>query len=230
YPATKCLKSWSTDLRDEVAIKGLAKMKGLRFLDVYIKMEDYYKNDIVQLWEFDKDREYLPSSLRFMRWSGFPFSSLPNTFHGKHLVGLELYRSNIVQIWKNGEEKVLNNLRFLTIENSKLRTFDLMLAPNLEQLTILNCYHFVELHIPADHHSKIEYLHIYIDHSKLKTIHLGNTPNLKTLQLTANILLKTIHLRNTLNLKTLQLTANRLSKTVHLGSTPNLEKIILKGL
>ena len=83
----------------EIAVKGLAKMKDLRFIHI----EDYVKSNIVQ---FDKVSEYLPSSLRFMSWDGFPFSSLPNTFQGKYLVGLEMYKSNIVQLWEDGEEKV----------------------------------------------------------------------------------------------------------------------------
>ncbi|GJR35287.1 Toll/interleukin-1 receptor domain-containing protein [Tanacetum coccineum] len=87
--------------------------------------------------------------------------------------------SKIVQLWEDGEEKVLNNLRFLTIRSSKLRTFDLRLAPNLEKLTISNCRDFVELLIPADHLSKLEYLDL--SHSKLTNLHLRNTPNLKTL-------------------------------------------------
>ena len=77
-------------------------MKDIRF--IYIDLiNDYFSNNIVQ---FDKVSEYLPSSLRVMRWPGFPFSSLPNTFQGKYLVELDMYKSNIVQLWEDGEEKV----------------------------------------------------------------------------------------------------------------------------
>ncbi|GJR06487.1 Toll/interleukin-1 receptor domain-containing protein [Tanacetum coccineum] len=179
-PATQFLYLDSPGFSAEIAIKGLAKMNNLKVLDIWVSR----KCDDIN-WKFDKVSEYLPSSLRLMNWYGFPFSSLPNTFQGKHLVRLKLYESNIVELWEDGEEKgrimVLNNLRFLTITHSKLRTFDLGLAPNLEQLTIRNCMHFVELHIPADHHSKLEHLDLSV--SKLTNLHLGNTPNLKTLEL-----------------------------------------------
>ncbi|GJR35284.1 TMV resistance protein N-like protein [Tanacetum coccineum] len=187
-----------------------------------------------------KVSQYLPSSVRFMRWVGFPFLRLPNTFQGNHLVGLEIHNSKIVQLWKDGEEKVLNNLRFLTIIWSKLRIFDLMLAPNLESLTIGRCKDFVELHIPADHRLKLEYLHIF--NSKLTNLHLGNTPNLKTLELKScdlvefqipseSLRLEHLDLKlqmQCLKLKELNLSLSKL-KTIHLGSTPNLEELILDG-
>nr|GEV27160.1 Toll/interleukin-1 receptor (TIR) domain-containing protein [Tanacetum cinerariifolium] len=142
-----------------------------------------------------------------MRWVGFPYSSLPNTFQGKYLVELEIIGGNIVQLWEDGEEKVLHKLRFLRIVSSKLRTFDLRLAPNLEQLTIEDCKDFVELHIPVDHHSKLEYL--YINDSKLTNLHLGNTPNLVQLKLEHSDLsdykITNLHFKNTPNLMNLTL-------------------------
>nr|GFA89786.1 Toll/interleukin-1 receptor (TIR) domain-containing protein [Tanacetum cinerariifolium] len=50
----------------------------------------------------------------------------------------------VLDIW------VLTNLRFLSIKWSKLRTFDLRLAPNLESLIIYECKDFVELQMPAE--------------------------------------------------------------------------------
>ncbi|PWA66403.1 toll/interleukin-1 receptor (TIR) domain-containing protein [Artemisia annua] len=210
--ATKCLHLWSPVL---IAIKGLAKMKDLRFIHIDMK-----------LWEMDKVSEYLPSSLQFMSWSGFPFSSLPNTFQGKYLVELEMHNINIVQLWEDGEEKVLNNLRFLTICCSKLRTFDLRLAPNLEKLIIFECYNFVELHIPADHHLKLKYL--WMIDSKLTNLHLGNTPNLKKLKLKhCHELVEFQMPAESLKLKHLDLSLSKLTN-LHLGNTPNLNMLELK--
>lgn len=102
--ATKCLYFDPPEgFSAEIAVKGLAKMKDLRFIDINLLKDHSFGSDIV---EFDKVSEYLPSSLRFMRWHGFPFSSLPNTFHGKDLVELEIDHSKIVQLWEDGEGKV----------------------------------------------------------------------------------------------------------------------------
>ena len=101
--ATKCLYLESPGFSAEIAVKGLAKMKDLRFIHINL-LKDYYSNS--NIVEFDKVSEYLPSSLRYMDWAGFPFSSLPNTFQGKYLVQLGIGLSKIVQLWEDGEEKV----------------------------------------------------------------------------------------------------------------------------
>ncbi|GJZ40473.1 Toll/interleukin-1 receptor domain-containing protein [Tanacetum coccineum] len=209
YRSNKMSKLFSPGgFNAEIAIKGLAKMKDLRFLDIDTFMIHYDFDDEVSPFlpclnrKFDKVIQYLPTSLRFMRWHDFPFSSLPSTFQGKCLVELDIYCGHIVQLWEDGEEKVLNNLRFLTIRYSMLRTFDIRLAPNLEKLTISECFDFEELHIPDDHHSKLEYLNL--THSKLTNLHLGNAPNLKTLKFGVSHLTN-LHLRNSPNLKTLHM-------------------------
>ncbi|GKD09323.1 Toll/interleukin-1 receptor domain-containing protein, partial [Tanacetum coccineum] len=215
-PATKCLRFYSPGFRAEIAMKGLAKMKDLKVLDIWISAKRIN-------WKFDKVSEYLPSSLRFMKWRDFPFSSLPNTFQGKHLVGLEISHSKIVQLWEDGEEKVLNNLRFLDIYDSKLRTFDLRLAPNLEELTIK----VESLTIPADHCLKLK--HLDLSHSKLTNLHLGNTPNLKTLKLKDCLDLVDFQMpAESLKLEHLNLNYSKLIN-LHLGNTPNLKTLKLEG-
>ena len=80
-------------------MKGLANMKELRFLQV---------NDaqIEEFESFDEDSLHLPNALRFLSWDNYPFSSLPKTFQPKNLVRLEMKYSKMVQLWKDGEEKV----------------------------------------------------------------------------------------------------------------------------
>ncbi|PWA47142.1 toll/interleukin-1 receptor (TIR) domain-containing protein [Artemisia annua] len=250
--ATKCLRFRSLDFNFEFAMKGLANMKDLRFIDIWISAE--CKGNSIN-WKFDKVSEYLPSSLRFMKWYGFPSSSLPNTFQGKYLVELDIRGSKIVQLWEDGEEKILYKLRFLRVSYSDLRTFDLSASkltnlhlentpnlktlilrgghlvelrviPNLERLTIYKCYDFVELHMPA-HYLKLKYLDL--SHSKLKIIHLGNAPNLERLILEGcNDLVELQMPAESLKLEYLNLSHSKL-KTIHLGNTPNLEGLILKG-
>jgi hypothetical protein len=84
----------------EILMNGLANMKELRFLDVFSQLEEVSK------WKFDEDSLHLPNALRFLSWTHYPFSSLPKTFQPNNLVGLEIYKSKMVQLWKDGEEKV----------------------------------------------------------------------------------------------------------------------------
>ena len=83
----------------EIAMKGLANMKDLRVAEIWFTLETYH-------WKFDKVSQYFPSSLRFLRLFIFPFSSFPSTFQGKNLVGIDMFSSNAVQLWEDGEEKV----------------------------------------------------------------------------------------------------------------------------
>ncbi|GKE96459.1 Toll/interleukin-1 receptor domain-containing protein, partial [Tanacetum coccineum] len=121
---------------------------------------------------------------------------------------------------------VLKKLRFLRIVYSKLRTFDLRVAPNLEQLTIEYCKVFEDLHIPADRHSKLKYL--TLRSLKLTSLHLGNTLNLKKLILGDGHLVEFQMPAESLKLEHLVLIHSKLT-TLHLGNTPNLKILDLQG-
>ncbi|PWA75788.1 toll/interleukin-1 receptor (TIR) domain-containing protein [Artemisia annua] len=196
--ATKCITLNAYGLNFEILMNGLTNMKELRFL--YVDAE-YVREDKVSKWNFDEVSLHLPNALRFLSWENYPFSSLPKTFQAKDLVGLEMQHSNIVQLLKDGEEKVFLKLRFLKFRDSYIRTLDLGLAPNLEMLHLKNCYNLVkiklithnlkelhlescdnleELHMPAES-PKLRSLKLFV--SKLTTLDLGIIPNLETLSL-----------------------------------------------
>nr|GEW63178.1 hypothetical protein [Tanacetum cinerariifolium] len=123
-------------------------MEELRFLHVDCT---YVSEDEVSNWSFDEVDLHLPNALRFLSWLGYPFSSLPKTFQPKNLVGLEMELGNLVQLWKDGEEKVFYKLRFLKFMDSNLTTLDLGITPNLETLSLDNCTDMVELKTPAEY-------------------------------------------------------------------------------
>nr|GFC35737.1 disease resistance protein (TIR-NBS-LRR class) family [Tanacetum cinerariifolium] len=53
----------------------------------------------------------------------------------------------MVQLWEEGEKKVLKKLKFLSLSESNLRTFDLQLTPNLETLNFFNDAECVKLQV-----------------------------------------------------------------------------------
>ncbi|KAI3496838.1 hypothetical protein L1887_39216 [Cichorium endivia] len=122
--ATRSLTFHTLKFNLEVIMKGLRKMKELRFLDMSVHIPLNRK--------FNKVSPYFPNAVRYLSWNGYPFSSLPNTFEAKNLVSLVMAHSSIVQLWEGGGTKVLNNLRFLNLSSSRLRSLDLGLTPNLE--------------------------------------------------------------------------------------------------
>ncbi|KAL7604208.1 hypothetical protein Lser_V15G19512 [Lactuca serriola] len=129
--ATRCIRLHSVKFNPHIFIKGLRKMKELRFLSV---VGDSYSD-----LEFSMAGSDFPNALRYVNWNFYPFSSLPTTFQANNLVALKMVHSRFVQLWEGGESKVFNKLRFLDLSFSRLSTIDLGLTPNLETLTLHQC-------------------------------------------------------------------------------------------
>ncbi|GKA62591.1 disease resistance TIR-NBS-LRR class family protein [Tanacetum coccineum] len=189
---------------------------------------------------------HLPNALRFLKWNGYPFSSLPKTFQAKNLVGLEMFDSDIVQLWKDGEEKACLKLRFIKLTNLGLATLDLSVAPNLETLILENCDNLVEVHFQVTPNLKelriyncnrLEKLHmpaespklrsLHLSNSKLRNLHLGITPNLETLSVKKCTDMVELHMpAECPKLVNLDLSNLKL-RNLHLTIAPNLERISL---
>ncbi|PWA78455.1 disease resistance protein (TIR-NBS-LRR class) family [Artemisia annua] len=200
--ATQCITLWAPfGMNYEILMNGLANMKELRFLDVNV-----YVSEEVRKWKFDEDSIHFPNALRFLRWDRYPFSSLPKTFQPNNLVGLDMYGSKMVKLWKDGEEKPLLKLRFLKFTWSHyLRTLDLSVAPNLETLNLEYCVNLVEVHFQVN-------------------------PNLKELRINRCYELEKLHMpaESLKLLRSLDLNDLRKLRTLHLGVTPNLETLIVR--
>ncbi|GJS26575.1 Toll/interleukin-1 receptor domain-containing protein [Tanacetum coccineum] len=223
---TKCITMFAEESNLKILMNGLTNMKELRFLQVDT---EYVSEDEVCNWGFDEVSLHLPKSLRFLRWLGYPFSSLPKTFQAKKLVGLEMAFGNLVQLWKDGEEKVeiwLINW-FLDFTNLQLRTLDLSVAPNLETLILHSCYNLVEVHFqfPAECPKLVD---LKLNNLKLPTLYLGITPNLEELKV--NDCTDMVELRMPVEFpKLVDLDLSNLKLTsLHLGITPKLETLSLK--
>ncbi|CAH1444349.1 unnamed protein product [Lactuca virosa] len=235
----------------EIVMKGLRKMKELRFL--------HMSQDIMHAFcgerKYDNVSQYFPNALQYLHWYQYPFWSLPNTFQANNLVTLKMEWSNIKQLWEGGERKVLNKLKILDLSYSKLTTLDLELIPNLEVLSLNGCRDLVQLHM-LNGCRKLK--SIDLSNSKVKTIDLSNAlvelrlPNgclklisvnlsgskLKTIDLHSCVNLELLHLkdcnalvelhmpRKCLNLRSLTLTNSQL-RTLDIGWTPNLEDLDL---
>ncbi|CAI9270445.1 unnamed protein product [Lactuca saligna] len=131
--------TWFDDekLCSTILINGFGNLKKLRFLHVVSGSS----------CSFEVGQNF-PNALRFLSWHCYPHYCLPKTFQPNNLVALEMPNSRIKQLWHEGERKVLKNLRFLDLSNSKLTTIDCGLLPNLETLKLEKCRHLVEPHTP----------------------------------------------------------------------------------
>ncbi|KAG5573863.1 hypothetical protein H5410_063629 [Solanum commersonii] len=104
---------------------------------------------------------YLPSSLRFIDWPGFPSFSLPESFEPSQLVVLCLRKSWLAELWPIS--KKLSNLKHLdlseSLELTKTPNFGDM--PILEKLSLEGCVNLKEVHPSLGHCRMLIYLSLY---------------------------------------------------------------------
>ncbi|KAL7599321.1 hypothetical protein Lser_V15G22309 [Lactuca serriola] len=221
--ATRCMQFYTRKLSPEIVMKGLRKMKELRFLDLSVGFIGARKSDVFRRnWKFYE----LPNALRYLHWDHYPFRSLPKTFQANNLVTLQMADSRIVQLWEGGERKVLNKLRFLDLSYSMLRTLDLGLTPNIETMNLKGCCNLVELHMPV---GCFKLKTVDLSRSMLRTLDLGSAPNLELIDLEGcSDLVELIMPCRCPNLRSLILNNSKL-RTLDIGQTPNIEYLDLKN-
>ncbi|KAL8240000.1 hypothetical protein R6Q59_016567 [Mikania micrantha] len=216
--ATRSMNLRYLEIHPAIVMKSLRKMKKIRLL--LVKNIVFSKN-----WEIDEgDVQYLPDTLRSLYWTGYPLCCLPTTFQANNLVNLEMPLSNISQLWKGGERKDLEKIRFVDLSSSNLRTFDLGMTRNLETLDLNSCVDLVELQIPFAL-PMLNYLDL--SYSKVINLNLGMTPNIRNLRLAGCKDLVELQMPVALPmLKDLDLHDSKVSN-LNLGMTPNIENLRL---
>ncbi|KAM0008697.1 putative leucine-rich repeat domain superfamily [Helianthus debilis subsp. tardiflorus] len=215
---TRSIKLKYTSLHPTTIMRGLRKMRKLRFLSV--QSQYWNKGDIVRA--VDEVSQYLPDALQSLYWPMYPFRSLPQTFQANKLVNLEMFMSNISELWEGGEKKVLNKIRFIELRYSKLETFDLSMTPNLKKLNLEGCCDLFKLHIPVEC-PKLKFLKL--GGSKVSILNLGMTPHLEELNLSGCNKFVELHMPiECRKLKFLNLGGSKVS-ILNLGMTPHLEEL-----
>ncbi|CAI9282572.1 unnamed protein product [Lactuca saligna] len=220
--ATRCIRLNTQNSNRIFDIKGLGKMKELRFLYVGAARGVYSDSNLYWVWNIVNPE--FPNALRYVHIIGYPFRSLPITFQASNLVALKMASSKIVQLWEGGEQKVLNKLRILDLSCSMLTTLDLGLTPNLETLDLGRCSNLADLRMPVE---CLKLIRIDLSNSSLiRTLDLRLAPNLKELILNFCKCLEKLQMPDRcLNLKYLGL-ANSKLRTLDIGLNPNLQELV----
>ncbi|GKC21360.1 disease resistance TIR-NBS-LRR class family protein, partial [Tanacetum coccineum] len=221
--ATRCLSLVMLGRNSRIVMKGLGKMKKLRYL--YVGFANLTKG-LGSDPKFDDNCQFdIPNSLKYLKFDYYPFLYLPKTFQANNLVGLEMEHSRrMVQLWEEGEKKVFEKLKFLFLTWSESTTFDFRITPNLEKLSLMHALNLKELFMPVCCR-KLKYLHI--NESDLITFDFGLTPNLETLSLGDTYILKELCMpASCQKLKYLRIDNSDII-TFNLGLTPNLETLSL---
>ncbi|XP_076908168.1 TMV resistance protein N-like [Bidens hawaiensis] len=206
-----------TDVDLAVIMNGLRKMKELRFL--------YMLNGLRE-WKVDDVSQHFPDYLRSLCWHQYPFRSLPITFRADKLVNLEMHGSKIYELWEMGYKEVLDNLRYLDLSRSKLKTFDLGMTPHLKTLDLAGSFDFQELHMPIEC-TNLKF--IDLTRTKVRNLNLGMTANLEELHLTRCYGFKELYMSvECSKLKVLSLSQSKVSN-LNLGMIPHIEELKLDG-
>ncbi|PWA87835.1 disease resistance protein (TIR-NBS-LRR class) family [Artemisia annua] len=223
--ATSCLKLDMQRGNPRILMKGLGKMKKLRYLDVDLPHFGYQSDPKFDYLDVD-----LPNSLKYLKCWDYPFLYLPKTFRANNLVGLEMRSIRMVKLWEEGEKKVLKKLKFLSLNQTNLTTFDFRITPNLEWLSVKFSDNLKELCMPVTC-QKLKHLEIH--YSKLRSFDLGLTPNLETLSLYDCVDFVELHVSVACpNLKFLNLygTSREVAlRSLDLELIPNLERLDLRS-
>ncbi|KAI3768044.1 hypothetical protein L2E82_18475 [Cichorium intybus] len=96
--ATRCIRFHTQKFNEHILMKGLRKMKELRFLSVVL-------GDCFNNLELNILSPEFPNTLRYLQFTHYPLKHLPITFQANNLVALEMVGSRIVQLWEGGERK-----------------------------------------------------------------------------------------------------------------------------
>ncbi|XP_019160254.1 PREDICTED: TMV resistance protein N-like isoform X2 [Ipomoea nil] len=125
------------------AFKGMKKLKILIVKGLF--GIDFYSSEFEERFGWNTVDNYLPSSLRWLHFSCYPFFSLPESFHPSNLAGFHLPHSSLRTciITKN-----MNKLVYLDLSSSHflLETPNFLMMPNLVRLVFRDCINLKEVH------------------------------------------------------------------------------------
>ncbi|KAF7813410.1 Rj2 protein [Senna tora] len=140
---------------------------------------------IIENVSFCSGVQYLPNSLRFLEWVGYPSPCLPPDFRPKKLSLLNLEQSCISSL-KPLMASGFMDLNILNLDDCKLITQipDISCFPNLTELSFRCCDNLVEVHDSVG----------FLD--KLRILRACSCPKLRTLPPLAMSTLEKLRLRN----------------------------------
>ncbi|KAJ4822808.1 hypothetical protein Tsubulata_040866, partial [Turnera subulata] len=132
----------------QLSPKVFEEMDNLRLLRFYCLDDNDIptKNPISKLHLAQQGLEYLPNTLRLLRWDLYPSPSLPSNFCPENMVYLKMPGSSLTQLWE-GDNVPLVNLKVCDLRGSKelIKIMDLSGVPNLEELYLGECSSLVEI-------------------------------------------------------------------------------------
>nr|XP_028954100.1 TMV resistance protein N-like isoform X2 [Malus domestica] len=132
----------------DISTEAFANMKKLRLLQL---------NEVELIGEY----KHLPKELIWLRWEECPLKSIPDDFFSQDkLVVLEMWDSELVQVWEGS--KSLHNLKTLDLSGScdLQKSPDFLRVPNLEELILQWCDSLFEIHPSIGHLKRLSLVNL----------------------------------------------------------------------
>ena len=84
----------------DLSSQAFENMCNLRFLKLYDLTQSTEERTNISKVHLPYGLNYLPDKLRYFHWRGYPSKVLPSKLSLDHLVELDLFDSNVEQLWE----------------------------------------------------------------------------------------------------------------------------------
>ncbi|KAL5778663.1 hypothetical protein ACOSQ2_009400 [Xanthoceras sorbifolium] len=183
----------------DLSSQAFENMWNLRFLKLYDWTRRFGDPTNISKVHLPCGLNYLPDGLRYLNWHGYPSRVLPANLSLENLVELDLFDSNVEQLWE-GKKHVPSLKRLILGHSQQLtRIPNLSGSPNLEVIDLIDCRSLVDISSSIQHLNNLNYLRLEgceslgsfsrdVHFESLKNLDLSSCINLKKFpQVSGNI-------------------------------------------
>ncbi|KAI9185668.1 hypothetical protein LWI28_009439 [Acer negundo] len=144
----------------DLSSQAFENMCNIRFLKVYDWTRSAEEHTNISKVHLPYGLNYLPDKLRYFHWRGYPSKVLPSKFSLDHLVELDLFDSNVEQLWEGKQNVPLLKRLILGHSQQLTRIPDLSGSPYLEVIDLIDCRSLLEISSSIKHLNNLNYLRL----------------------------------------------------------------------
>ncbi|TXG55877.1 hypothetical protein EZV62_017190 [Acer yangbiense] len=144
----------------DLSSQAFENMCNLRFLKLYDLTQSTEERTNISKVHLPYGLNYLPDKLRYFHWCGYPSKVLPSKLSLDHLVELDLFDSNVEQLWE-GEHHVPRLKRLILGHSQQLtRIPNLSGSPYLEVIDLVDCRSLLDISSSIQNLKNLNYLRL----------------------------------------------------------------------
>ncbi|KAK3193851.1 hypothetical protein Dsin_025161 [Dipteronia sinensis] len=144
----------------DLSAQAFEKMCNLRFLNFYDWSQEFGDPTNACKVQLPYGLNYLPDGLRYFHWLRYPSKVLPSKLNLDHLVELNLFESNVEQLWEGKQDVPMLRRLILGLSRNLTRIPDLSGSPYLEVIDLINCKSLLEISSSIQHLNNLHVLRL----------------------------------------------------------------------